>query len=81
MQELAQKHLDVRFIKLHFEEAEMEPTGVPALIAYRGGEKFADLVPIIQEMPDDADVDAASLESVLKRCGFLYEPMCVRLSC
>ena len=64
---LAQRHLDVRFVKLHFEDAEMEPAGVPALLAYRGGDKFAGLVPIIQEIPDDADLSAVTLETVLKR--------------
>lgn len=64
---LAQKHLDVRFIKLHFEDAEMEPAGVPALLAYRGGDKFAGLVPIIQEIPDDAELSANTLELILKR--------------
>lgn len=67
IRELAQRHLDVRFVKLHFEDAEMEPAGVPALLAYRGGDKFAGLVPIIQEIPDDADLSARTLESVLKR--------------
>lgn len=64
---LAQRHLDVRFVKLHFEDAEMEPAGVPALLAYQGGEKFAGLVPIIQEIPDDAELSASTLEAVLKR--------------
>ena len=45
----------------------MEPAGVPAVLAYRGGEKFAGLVPVIQEIPDDADLSADTLESVLRR--------------
>ena len=45
----------------------MEPAGVPALLAYRGGDKFAGLVPVIQEIPDDADLSALTLEIVLKR--------------
>ena len=64
---LAQKHLDVRFVKLHFEDAEMEPAGVPALLAYQGGDKFAGLVPVMEEIPDDADLSASTLERVLKR--------------
>ncbi|KAK5167583.1 uncharacterized protein LTR77_007282 [Saxophila tyrrhenica] len=64
---IAQRHLDVRFVKLHFEDAEMEPAGVPALLAYRDGDKFAGLVPIIQEIPDDADLSARTLEMVLQR--------------
>ena len=64
---IAQKHLDVRFVKLHYEDAEMEPAGVPALLAYRGGDMFSRLVPIIQEIPDDAELSANVLESVLRR--------------
>lgn len=65
---LAQKHLDVRFVKLHYQDAEMEPAGVPALLAYRAGDKFAGLVPVMDEMPDDADLSSLTLESVLRRC-------------
>jgi hypothetical protein len=54
-------------VKLHYDDAEMEPAGVPAIIAYRGGEKFAGLVPLINELPDDADLDAPTLEMVMKR--------------
>nr|OQO27684.1 hypothetical protein B0A51_04450 [Rachicladosporium sp. CCFEE 5018] len=67
LQTLAQKHQDVRFVKLHYQDAEMEPAGVPALIAYKAGEKFAGLVPIVGEIPEDAELSALSLESVLQR--------------
>nr|OQO23493.1 hypothetical protein B0A51_08933 [Rachicladosporium sp. CCFEE 5018] len=60
-------HQDVRFVKLHYQDAEMEPAGVPALIAYRAGEKFAGLVPIVGEIPEDAELSALTLESVLQR--------------
>jgi hypothetical protein len=45
----------------------MEPAGVPALIAYRGGDKFAGLVPIMEEMPDDAELSSLTLEAVMQR--------------
>ena len=64
---LAQKHTSTRFVRLHFQDAEMEPAGVPALIAYRGGDKFAGLVPLMEEMPDDADLSSLTLEAVLQR--------------
>ena len=47
---------------------------MPALLAYQGGEKFAGLVPIIQEIPDDADLSANTLETVLKRYASLSLP-------
>ncbi|KXL48478.1 MAG: hypothetical protein FE78DRAFT_29090 [Acidomyces sp. 'richmondensis'] len=68
---LARKHLDTRFVKLHYQDAEMEPAGVPALLAYRGGNKFAGLVPIIQDIPEDADVSEKTLETVLRRYQIL----------
>ena len=64
---IARKHNTTRFVKLHYRDAEMEPAGVPAVLAYRGGEKFAGLVPVIQEIPDDAELSARTLESVMKR--------------
>jgi len=64
---LARRHVDTRFVKLHYEDAEMEPAGVPALLAYRGGEKFAGLVPIINEIPDDAVLNDVTLENVMRR--------------
>ena len=63
-------------MRLHFRDAEMEPAGVPALLAYRAGEKFAGLVPLIQEMPDDADLSAGTLEWLLKRYGIAPPFVC-----
>ena len=67
MRTLARKHSNVRFVRLHYQDAEMEPAGVPALIAYRGGDKFAGLVPIMEEMPDDAELSSLTLETVMMR--------------
>jgi len=64
---LAKKHSNSRFVRLHYQDAEMEPAGVPAIIAYRGGDKFAGLVPIMEEMPDDAELSSLTLESVMLR--------------
>nr|POF13652.1 phosducin-like protein [Quercus suber] len=64
---LARQHPATRFVRLHFLDAEMEPAGVPALLAYRDGDKFAGLVPLVQELPDDADVSATTLEVLLKK--------------
>lgn len=45
----------------------MEPAGVPAIIAYRGGDKFAGLVPIMEALPDDAELSSLTLEAVMLR--------------
>lgn len=61
-------------MKLGYEDAEMEPAGVPAVIAYRGGDKFAGLVPVFDELPDDADLSERTLEAVMQRYAVL-EPL------
>lgn len=64
---LASKHRTTRFIKLDYEEAEIQAAGVPGIIAYRGGEKFAALIPVLDEMPEDGDLDAVTLENLLQK--------------
>jgi hypothetical protein len=67
MRQLARKHKTTRFVKLHYLDAEMEPAGVPAVLAYRGGDKFAGLVPVVDEIPDDADLSAITLENLFQK--------------
>ncbi|KAK4963519.1 hypothetical protein LTR10_001148 [Elasticomyces elasticus] len=67
LRQLARRHVDTRFVKLHYVDAEMERAGVPALLAYRGGDKFAGLVPIVDEIPDDAELSDNTLENLLRR--------------
>lgn len=67
VRQLARKHRNTRFVKLHFEDAEMEPAGVPAVLAYRAGDKFAGLVPVVDEIPDDADLSSETLEVLFQR--------------
>lgn len=67
LRQMAKKHKTTRFIKLHYQDAEMEPAGVPAVLAYRGGDKFAGLVPVVDEIPDDADLSAETLEKLFQR--------------
>lgn len=64
---LARKYINTRFVKLHYQDAEMEPAGVPAVLAYRGGDKFAGLVPIVDEIPDDAELKPSTLERLFQR--------------
>lgn len=45
----------------------MEVAGVPAVLAYRGGDKFAGLVPVVDEIPEDQALDAKSLAMVLEK--------------
>lgn len=44
----------------------MDHAGVPAVLAYRGGEKFADLIPLMDEVPFTCNV-VTNLEEALIR--------------
>jgi hypothetical protein len=67
VREMARNHNSTRFIKFHYAEAEFEPAGVPALLAYRNGDKFAGFVPISDEIPDNEELSAKTLTSLLQR--------------
>jgi hypothetical protein len=71
MRNLAAKHKTTRFVKMSYVEAEMEPAGVPAVLAYRRAEKFAGLVPLVNELPDDSELTEVSLETLFRRYVFL----------
>lgn len=58
---IAYKHMTTRFVKLHHEIAEMKEVGVPALLAYRGGNVFATI----------SDARPEGLETALRRSGVL----------
>lgn len=64
---MACTYTTTRFVKLHYTEAEFEPAGVPALLAYRGGDKFAGFVPVSDEIPDNEELSARSLTALLQR--------------
>ncbi|KAI9820959.1 MAG: hypothetical protein M1832_003431 [Thelocarpon impressellum] len=64
---LARKHATTRFVKLHYDEAEMDVASAPAVLAYRGGELFANLVGIVDEIPAERTLSTSSLEMVLRK--------------
>ena len=45
----------------------MDEVAAPGVLAYRGGDCFANLVSMINEMPAGRDINSASVESVLQR--------------
>ena len=71
MQNVARAYPATRFVKLHYEQAQMEPAGVPAMLAYRAGDKFADMVPMLDELPDDDELSAETLAIAMKRKAML----------
>ena len=54
-------------MKLHYEEAEVDVASVPSVLAYRGGDLFANLTAIVDEVPSDQLVTPSTLEKVLKK--------------
>ncbi|KAL8830357.1 MAG: hypothetical protein Q9170_005770 [Blastenia crenularia] len=67
LQSLARKHATSRFVKLHYLDAEMDEIAVPGILAYKGGDCFANLVSIVNEIPAGRDFSASTLESVLQQ--------------
>ena len=65
---LARNHSTVRFVKLHFLDAEMDEIAAPGILAYRAGDCFANLVSIIDEIPSGKDISSSTLEGVLQSC-------------
>ena len=68
---LARKHATSRFVKLHYLDAEMDEVAVPGILAYKGGECFANLVSVINEIPDGKDLSSSTLEGLLQQSVFL----------
>ncbi|KAG8530356.1 uncharacterized protein KY384_004858 [Bacidia gigantensis] len=64
---LARKHPTTRFVKLHYQDAEMDEVAAPGVLAYRASECFANLVSFITEIPAGKDVNTATVEEVLER--------------
>ncbi|CBF90234.1 hypothetical protein AN0082.2 [Aspergillus nidulans FGSC A4] len=63
---IASRQQLVHFVKLHYEIAEMDNIEAPALLAYRGGDVFATIVQIPQQIPKGRSCSADSLEDLLK---------------
>ena len=53
-------------MKLHFLDAEMDEVAAPGILAYKGGECFANLVSVVDEIPAGKDINSTTLEQVLQ---------------
>jgi hypothetical protein len=67
MREVAKRNDTVRFVKLRGEDAEMDPAVLPAVLAYKRGDKFADLLPLLDQLPNDSELSAISLETLFRQ--------------
>ena len=66
LEQLARKHVTTRFVKLHYQDAEMDEIAAPGILAYRAGECFANLVSFVNEVPAGKDITTVTVESVLQ---------------
>ncbi|KLJ09522.1 hypothetical protein EMPG_15048 [Blastomyces silverae] len=69
---VARKQATTRFVKLHYEIAEMEHVTAPALLAYKNGDVFATIVDIFHQLPSGRDCSSASLEDLLMQYVSLF---------
>ncbi len=67
MHEVARRNDTVRFVQLPGDIAEMDDEVLPALLAYKGGEKVATLLPLLEQLPADTELSAVSLENCLRQ--------------
>jgi hypothetical protein len=67
MREVAKRNDTVRFVKLHGEDAEIDSAVLPAVLAYKRGDKFADLLPMLDLLPNDSELSAVSLETLFRQ--------------
>ncbi|RMZ71385.1 phosducin [Pyrenophora seminiperda CCB06] len=67
MRDVARRNDTVRFVKMHGEVAELDAACLPAVLAYKGGDKFASLLPLLGELPADSEVSSVSLETALRK--------------
>lgn len=67
LQILARRHATTRFVKLHQLDAEMDDIAVPGILAYKGGDCFANLVSIVNELPAGREMNSSALENILQR--------------
>jgi hypothetical protein len=67
MREVAKRNDTTRFIKLHNSDAEMDPGVLPAVLAYRRGDKFADMFALHKQWPADSELSPVSLETSLRQ--------------
>ena len=57
----------IHFVKVHYEDIEFDPAGVPAILGYKNqGDLFANLTYIIGQIPDDTVFDTSALVDIFK---------------
>lgn len=78
---VARKQATTRFVKLHYEIAEMEHVTPPALLAYKNGDVFATIVDIFHQLPSGRDCSSSSLEDLLMQYVLLLSHLFILYNC
>lgn len=65
---LVEANTTIHFVKVHYEDMELDNAAVPALLAYHNqGDLFANLTGIIEMMPDQDSYSTSSLKALLEK--------------
>lgn len=67
MRDVARRNDTVRFVGLSGEDAELDREVLPAVLAYKGGDKFTTLLPLLEALPTDSEISAVSLETLFRQ--------------
>ncbi|KAF1831931.1 hypothetical protein BDW02DRAFT_29288 [Decorospora gaudefroyi] len=67
MRTVAKRNDTVRFVRLTGEEAELDRAILPAVLAYKGGDKIATLLPLLNMLPTDSEVSPVSIETCFRQ--------------
>jgi hypothetical protein len=67
MRQVAKRNDTVRFVKLTAEDAEIDKDVVPAVLVYRKGEMVKTLLPLLEQLPDDSELSAISIETCFRQ--------------
>ena len=62
----------MHFVKVHYEDFELDNAGVPAILAYKNqGDLFANLTGLYSMIPEDEEMDTETLRRLFKKHGIL----------
>ncbi|KAI8931874.1 hypothetical protein NX059_010778 [Plenodomus lindquistii] len=68
MHDAARRNDTVRFVMMYGDDCDMDDDDVlPAVLAYKGGDKIATLLPVVQLLPKDSELSAVSLETLFRQ--------------
>lgn len=54
-------------------EAGIDPIALPGILAYRDGKQFACLVPLVDYLPDEGELDEEMVEKIFTKYVFFFD--------